>query len=105
MGDKLTREGSYVLATKYKDGDPCDHFFVGWVTGMTWHGRYLCADAPAGGENQRGNGFRRAEPITGQEGHWLVSIFPSITDKPGPSLWEHLDEIRRALDAAGGTDE
>ena len=85
----------YVLATKYSGGDPCDHFFVGFVSGFTRHGRYLVTDGE--GKIQRQNGFRRAEKITEEEGRQLVGLFARISDKPGPSLWDHLAEIRGQL--------
>ena len=90
--------GDYVLATKYEDGDPCDHFFVGVVTGYTTHmpPRFMVADKH--GNNQRGNGFRRAEVITHEEGHQLVAMMPEIGDRPGPSVWSHLDTIRKPED-------
>ncbi len=86
--------GEYVLATKYDDGDPCDHFFVGFVSGYTEHDpkRYLIVDDA--GVNQRGNGFRRAEKITGDEGCQLLELIPEIGDTPGQSLWWHLATIR-----------
>jgi hypothetical protein len=89
--------GAYVLATKYDDGDPCDHFFVGFVAGHTWHGRYLIADN--NGRSQRPSGFRRAERITPDEGAALVAMMPDIGDRDGPSLWWHLDRIRQAKEA------
>ena len=85
----------YVLATKYEDGDPCDNFAVGFVVGKTWHGRYLVADLE--GQLFRHNGFRRIEPITEEEGHALVKLFPTIGDRFGQSLWTHLDKIRKEL--------
>ena len=84
--------GDYVLATKYGDGDPCDHFFVGFVSGYPHHGRYLCVDN--GGNNQRANGFRRVEKLTADEGQQLVEMMPAIGDRRGPSLWWHLSQIR-----------
>lgn len=84
--------GDYVLATKYEDGDPCDHFFVGFVVGYTHHGRYLVADNQ--GASQRANGFRRVEKITEEEGRKLVEMIPTISDVPGKSLWLHLASIR-----------
>lgn len=84
--------GDYVLATKYDDGDPCDHFYVGFVSGYTWHKRYLIVDND--GNNQRGNGFRRAERITTDEGRQLVLMMPNIGDIHGPSVWWHLAKIR-----------
>jgi hypothetical protein len=89
--------GDYVLATKYDEGDPCDHFVVGFVSGYTDHTppRYMIVDNE--GHNQRCNGFRRAERITETEGRMLVEIFPQIGDKIGPSVWWHLSKIRRRL--------
>lgn len=87
--------GDYVLATKYKDGDPCDHFCIGFVSEIDDRlgtRRFMVVDDV--GKSFRANGFRRAERITGAEGQDLLSIFPMIGDKPGPSLWEHLAIIR-----------
>lgn len=84
--------GDYVLATKYGDGDPCDHFYVGFVSGYTWHQRYMIVDND--GNNQRGNGFRRVEKLTADEGRQLVELTPEIGDKRGPSVWWHLSQIR-----------
>lgn len=92
VGIRSMGVGAYVLATKYGDGDPCDHFFVGFVSGYTHHGRYLCVDND--GIAQRGNGFRRAERITADEGRQLVEMMPVIGDKPGPSVWWQLWKIR-----------
>ena len=89
--------GAYVLATKYNDGHAADHFFVGFVSGYTQDGRYLIVDGE--GQNQRHNGFRRAERITPDEGAALVAMMPDISDKDGPSLWCHLDRIRQAKEA------
>ena len=81
--------GDYVLATKYDDGDPCDHFFVGFVSGFTHHNRYLCVDND--GKKQRANGFRRAEVITADEGRQLVEMMPDIGDRPADPC-EHQSE-------------
>lgn len=91
--------GDYVLSTKWSDGDPCDHFYIGFVSGYTNHkpARYMVTDGA--GNEQRGNGFRRAEVITGDEGRKLVGISKEIGDKVGPSLWWHLREIRNKQDA------
>lgn len=84
--------GDYVLATKYEDGDPCDHFYVGFVSGFTGDGRFLVVDNE--GNEQRRNGFRRAEVITAEEGRKLCDLMPEIGDKPGNSVWWHLSRIR-----------
>lgn len=85
--------GDYVLATKYQDGDPCDHFCVGFLMGYdTKKGRYMVVDHD--GNLFRSNGFRRAEKISPEEGRKIVEIMPTIENIPGLSLWAHLEEIR-----------
>ncbi len=79
----------YVLATKYDDGDPNDHWFVGFLHGFTESGRYLVADNH--GRDQRAGGFRRAEKITGHEGRVILN-----QAKAGyQSVWDLLAEIRK----------
>lgn len=82
----------YVLATKFEDGDPCDVFAVGYLSGMLGD-KYLVMAAD--GSSFRPSGFARAEPITQEEGAELPRLFPQITDKPGPSVWSHLQAMRR----------
>ena len=78
--------GDYVLATKQNDGDPRDPFAIGFVEEITPSGEYridICSTC-----------FRRAEKITRDEGQKLIAIIEQISDKPGPSVWEHLVSIR-----------
>ena len=82
-------KNTYVLATKYADGDPQDHWYVGFVIGYTHHGRYLNGDNEY--QSQRANGFRRAEAITKEEGDALLAL-----ECFGTSMWKHLQEIRDA---------
>jgi hypothetical protein len=93
--------GDYVLATKYRDGDPMDHFCVGFFRGMLVDcynkttSRYLVEDG--NGQLFRANGFQRCERIQRRTGDILVSAFPFIVDKPGRSLWywrRHLRELQ-----------
>ena len=91
--------GDYVLATKYEDGDPGDHFYVGFVRGRTWHGRFDITDGD--GNLARGNGFRRAEVISREEGDWLVARLAEI-EKSGVSVWAHLKDYRTPTE--DGTD-
>lgn len=95
MTGETLKKGDYVLATKYDDGDPCDHFCVGFYRDPLVKGtniRHNIVDSD--GNLIRGNGFRRAEVITKEEGEALVALMPKIGDKPGKSLWWHLDMIR-----------
>lgn len=76
--------GDYVLATKYSDGDPGDHFCIGFFVGMTWDGRYDIADN--NGKLFRGNGFRRVKKISRERGAWLVRRLAEI-EQGCHSVW------------------
>jgi hypothetical protein len=87
--------GDYVLATKYSDGDPCDHFYVGFFKGMLG-ARYLVADG--NGQIARANGFRRCERISKRVGDALCAAMPFIGDHPGRSVWwwcRHIGQLER----------
>ena len=62
--------GTYVLATKWNDGDPCDHFCVGTFRGTTTANRYLVEDGE--GKLFRANGFRRCEKINKQHNYSVL---------------------------------
>ena len=65
--------GDYVLATKFRGGDPGDHWCVGWFAGMLpklGGDRYEVVDSR--GNLFRGNGFRRACRISPDAGKWLL---------------------------------
>jgi hypothetical protein len=95
MTGETLKEGDYVLATKYDDGDPCDQFCVGFYRNpLTQYTKVRHDIVDSDGNLFRGNGFRRAEVITQEEGSALIALFPEISDKPGKSLWWHLDTIR-----------
>jgi hypothetical protein len=92
----MIKINDYVLATKYSDGDPRDHFCVGFVKEIMNNynpARYDVVDS--GGKSFRGNGFRRVMKIKKEEGERLVALFPLIGDKPGKSVWWHLRQIRK----------
>ena len=76
--------GDYVLATKYKDGDPNDPWCVGFVYELM-DDRILVDDG--NGHTFRLNGFRRAHRITQQFGDWLINegVLDRISLLPMPS--------------------
>lgn len=79
--------GDYVLATKYRDGDPQDDWVVGFYTGMLpkiTGDRYMIADAE--GNQFRGNGFRRVAKISAERGAWLLRHAMDI-EHSGRSVW------------------
>lgn len=80
------QSGDYVLATKYSDGDPMDHWAIGFYCGPTPHhpDRFEIRDEH--GELFRANGFRRAEKISGERGRWLLKHAVDI-ERSGMSLW------------------
>lgn len=76
--------GDYVLATKYHDGDPHDHWFVGFFRDITWHGRYNIIDN--NGNMPRGNGFRKARRISSSTGRFLIKNM-NVIQANDISLW------------------
>lgn len=84
------RRGDYVLATKYSDGDPQDHWAVGFYDGITaphhMPPRYDVVDHR--GTQMRGNGFRRVEKITLARGKWLLENRERI-EQSGQELWTY----------------
>lgn len=79
--------GDYVLATKYSDGDPGDHFCVGFYSGSLDHcgePRYMVVDS--NGQNFRGNGFRRIKKISKARGEFIVRHLKLI-ESSSRSVW------------------
>lgn len=64
--------GAYVLACKYPDADPNDHWAVGFIKGMVKKGRYDVTDGC--GTSMRGNGFREARLITRTRGGLILAL-------------------------------
>ena len=83
------RIGEYCLATKWYDGDPGDHWGVGFYAG-TENGRHYLKDGY--GNQIRANGFRRVAPIKPEVGAWLLSIAKQLEAAPpgAVNLWTML---------------
>lgn len=80
-------KGDYVLATKYDDGDPQDHWCVGFfdsVLDYVPHERYNVVDGD--GVPFRGNGFRRIKKISHERGKWLLD-HKHLIELSGRSVW------------------
>lgn len=79
-------KGDYVLATKWGDGDPRDHWCVGFFAGMTAHSvpRYEVVDGD--GNLFRGNGFRRCKKISAERGEFLLANAKKI-EQFDRSVW------------------
>lgn len=82
------KKGVYVLATKYGDGDPQDHWSIGFFDrtdkDACGHDRHFVVDGE--GNQFRGNGFRRVEEITGERGAWMLKNARWI-ELSGRSVW------------------
>jgi hypothetical protein len=92
--------GDYVLATKYSDGDPQDHFYAGFFNGMLNEDRYMVIDSK--GQNFKANGFRRCEKISPRVGNILVSGI-SIIAQSQSSAWYwryHPESLARLVNAS-----
>ncbi len=96
---KPIKKGDYVLATKYSDGDPGDHWCVGFYDELKWGDRHIVLDNA--GKPFRLNGFRRAQIIGDAEGQWLIEHIADIEQTmfktrgadrhlEGRSVWEWL---------------
>lgn len=71
---KELKKGDYVLATKWNDGDPYDHWVVGFLDRVTGDAvpRYMIVDND--GNQMRGNGFSRAKKISQERGDLLLKL-------------------------------
>lgn len=77
------KKGGYVLATKWRDGDPQDHWCVGFYD-REEEGRHYIVDAVGG--QMRANGFRRVAKVSKARGAWLLSHGRSF-EGSGRSMW------------------
>jgi hypothetical protein len=83
------KRGDYVVATKYADGDPGDHFCIGFYQDNYDHygqTRHIVIDGE--GKPFRGNGFRRVACIGAKRGAWMVEHLAHIARmKDRFSVW------------------
>lgn len=81
------KKGDYVLATKFSDGDPRDHWCVGFFDSILHYkteDRYQVVDDD--GNQFRGNGFRRIKKIDPVIGAYILNNKSKITYS-NKSLW------------------
>ena len=83
--------GDYCLATKFSDGDPGDHWGLGFYDGER-DGRYYITDND--GKQIRANGFRKIARIRSDVGAWLLSVAKELEASPPGTvnLWTMLTE-------------
>ncbi|MFA5606795.1 MAG: hypothetical protein WDA07_06360 [Leucobacter sp.] len=93
------QKGDYVLATKWSDGDPGDHWGVGFYDRCDERGRHYVKDG--NGTQIRANGFRRVGKITPEFGRWLLSAAAVLEASPPGTvnLWTMLADRARGEDA------
>lgn len=83
-------KGDYVLATKYNDGDPKDHFCIGLYDGklFTRDGvetdRHMIVDSD--GKLFRANGFRRCQKVS-DANRALFANNVQLLEKCSASIW------------------
>ena len=84
------KAGDYVLATKYSDGGPHDHWFVGFYKGKWNKGSSIRHDiVDNNGKMPRNNGFRRVKKITREQGDAIIANMEYI-QAGSESLWKWL---------------
>jgi hypothetical protein len=85
---RLVMPGDYVLASKYSDGDPQDHWCVGFYKEAYLHcgtdQRHIVVDNA--GNPFRANGFRRVKKISKERGAWMLQHAKEI-ETSGMSVW------------------
>lgn len=87
--------GDYVLATKYDDGDPGDHWVCGFLAEVLDRydpPRYDVVDNDR--KSFRGNGFRRVERISMGVGKKIIAIGDKMQYR-SESVWDVRDELAR----------
>ena len=98
------KKGTYVLATKYRDGDPGDHFCVGFYDSSFSDGmgvRHMIVDSE--GKHFRRNGFRRVARLSSRRGDWIVKHLSLIERaRERYSVWHWYHAPWRELSAIGG---
>lgn len=80
------QNGDYVLATKYKDGDPADNWAVGFYDEQIGD-RHFVVDN--NGNQLRASGFRRVGEISAEFGRWLLDNANELEQSApgGMGLW------------------
>lgn len=81
------QKGDYVIATKYSDGDPYDHWFVGFYSHQTGDRHHVVDNM---GKMPRQNGFRRIQKIDEPIGRWFVENKDNIHNMT-TSIWDLLE--------------
>lgn len=73
------KNGDYVVATKYRDGDPGDQFCIGFYdTSFDHYGQTRHMVVDNAGKQFRANGFRRVARISKRRGEWMVNNIETI---------------------------
>jgi hypothetical protein len=92
--------GDYCLATKYGDGDPGDHWGLGFYDGER-DGRHYIKDS--GGNQIRASGFRRVGKVNAEVGRWLLNTAARALEESPPgtvNLWTMLTPLAFDVDEA-----
>lgn len=76
-------KGDYVLATKYSDGDPQDHWAVGFYDRKEGNRHYIVDNY---GKQMRMNGFRRVMKITLECGAAMLTN-AQLIEQSERSVW------------------
>jgi hypothetical protein len=94
-------KGDYVLATKYSDGDPGDHWCVGFYDSYLQFDketRHKVVDAE--GNSFRASGFKRVAKIDRDLGAWLLKNAAELEHAPLGTirLWDVFEGRRKHLE-------
>jgi hypothetical protein len=87
------KKGDYCLATKYLDGDPLDHWCVGFYDRKEY-GRHFVVDML--GNQFRGNGFRKVAKISREMGDFFLGNVKKI-EASNIGIWEWLNKKEKII--------
>lgn len=88
MKNNSLSKGDYVVATKWQDADPNDHWCVGFYDRMLPKksgDRYMIHDSQ--GHQFRQNGFRWAKKISKNRGEFLLNMREEIENSKHSIKW------------------
>jgi len=88
------KKGDYVVATKYSDGSPNDHFCVGFYDSETHHTKPRHMVVDENGVQFRHNGFGRVKRIRKDVGEKLVQNM-KIIEQGSKSVWSWVRKFER----------
>lgn len=91
------KKGDYVLATKWYDGDPRDHWAIGYYDRKEFDSHFI---VDIKGDLIRPAGFRRAKKISKKRGDFLLDNIKNIHFGDRSIWWWEKQPIENSQDVS-----